>query len=102
MLMNLLDEVSKFFTTFGLIIILFTVLGTILGVELRGTGLTFLEAFIDLFLALNGKQEFALFTYPFGKIYIGSFMYMFKILFLSLLSSMIINRYRIQYQNIDA
>lgn len=57
---------------------------------------------MDLFNAFNGNQEFESYTMPTGQIYIGVFMFLFKILLLSLLAAMFINRYKVVWSNLDA
>ena len=58
--------------------------------------------FLDVFNAFNGSPQFFKFTDPVGKVYIGLFMLIFKIMLMSLLAAMFINKYKIMYKNIDA
>lgn len=58
--------------------------------------------FLDLFNAFNGNQDFDSFVAPTGQIYIGFFMYVFKVLLMSLLAAMFINKYKQVWKNLDA
>lgn len=60
------------------------------------------RVFLDLFNAFNGIADYSQFTMPIGQSYIAIFMYCVRILFISLLASMFINRYRQLWANIDA
>lgn len=96
------NELSKFFLTFGLIIVVFLLLGRMLSTEFKYTPASFFDAFLDLFNAFNGNIIFKSWTFPIGEIYIVIFMYMFKILLMSLLAAMFINRYKTVWVNLDA
>jgi len=96
------NELSRFFLTFGLVIIVFLLLGRMLSSEFKYIPSSFFEAFIDLFNAFNGNIDFTLWTTPIGQIYIVIFMYIFKILLMSLLAAMFINRYKTVWVNLDA
>lgn len=102
MLAQMKNELVRFFATFGLIIFLFLLLGRMLSSELKYEHVSFFEAFLDLFNAFNGQLDFNQFTIPIGQIYIGMFMYLFKVLLMSLLAAMFINRYKIVWRNLDA
>ena len=58
--------------------------------------------FLDLFNAFNGKSNFKEWSDPVGKVYIGVFMFIFKIILLALLAGMFINRYKTVFKNIEA
>jgi len=58
MLMPLFGELVRFFSTFGLGILLLTVVASFMGMEIKDSELSFYEAFIDLFTAMNGTQAF--------------------------------------------
>jgi len=96
------NELSRFFLTFGLVIIVFLLLGRMLSSEFKYIPSSFFGAFIDLFNAFNGNIDFTLWTTPIGQIYIVIFMYIFKILLMSLLAAMFINRYKTVWINLDA
>jgi hypothetical protein len=102
MLSQMGNELLRFFSTFGLIIGLFLLIGRMLSEEFKFERAYFWQAFLDLFNAFNGNQEFANYTMPTGQIYIGVFMFLFKILLLSLLAAMFINRYKVVWSNLDA
>jgi hypothetical protein len=51
---------------------------------------------------MNGKSQFYNFSNPFGQIFIGSFMFIFKILLLSLMAAMFVNKYKTAYKNLDS
>jgi len=89
----MMSEFSRFFLTFGLVIITFLLIGRMLGSELKDVNAGFLDMFIDLFNSFNGNMNSADFKMPIGQVYIASFMFMFKVMFLSLLAAMFINRY---------
>ena len=48
---------------------------------------------MTLFNSLIGQSEFEKFTNPVGQSYIGVYMFIFKIFFMSLLVAMFINKY---------
>lgn len=102
MLDQMKNELSRFFLTFGLVILVFLLLGRMLSTEFKFNPASFFEAFLDLFNAFNGNIDFTLWTTPIGQIYIVIFMYMFKILLMSLLAAMFINRYKTVWVNLDA
>ena len=99
MLMEMITEMMKFFLTFGLIISLFYFVGRMLLQELKVENL---NIFLDLFDAMNGNQNFGEFTKPVGQVYIATFMYIFRVLFISLLAAMFINKYKLVWKNLDA
>ena len=103
MLTQMISELGRFFVTFGLLIGLFLLIGRILNQQLQSKieG-SYWTVFLTLFNAFNGKPEFEKFDMPIGQIYIGVFMFMFKVLFVSLLAAMFINRYKVVFKNIDA
>ena len=90
----MINEFFKFFLTFGLIIGLFILMARMLGSEIKTQQTSIKEVFLDLFNAFNGKMEFAEFKMPIGQSFIAIFMFLFKIMFLSLLAAMFINRYK--------
>ena len=55
MLSQMMNELLKFFSTFGLFIVLFLLLGRMLSSELKYDHVSFYEAFLDLFNAFNGN-----------------------------------------------
>lgn len=57
---------------------------------------------LDIFDGINGRQDFTEYKEPQGKIFILIFVYVFKILLLSFLVAMFINRYQYVWSNIDA
>ena len=102
MLDQMKNELVRFFLTFGLIILIFLLLGRLLSSELKYVPVTIFDSFIDLFNALNGNINFHEFTLPIGQTYIAFFMYLFKVLLMSLLAAMFINRYQTVWVNLDA
>ena len=89
-----MNEFFRFFLTFGLIIGLFILMGRMLGNELKTEHTSFFEVFLDLFNAFNGNMQFGEFKMPIGQTFIAIFMFLFKVMFLSLLAAMFINRYK--------
>jgi len=59
MLSQMMSELAKFFSTFGLIIGLFLLIGRLLSTELKQEPASFFEMFLDLFDAFNGNQDFS-------------------------------------------
>lgn len=55
MLDQMMNELFRFFATFGLVIGLFLLLGRMLSSELKFQHVSFFEAFLDLFNAFNGN-----------------------------------------------
>jgi len=98
----MMNEFARFFMTFGLIIGLFILIGRMLGSELKNEEASFFVVFLDLFNSFNGNMQFSEFKMPIGQAYIAIFMFMFKIMFLSLLAAMFINRYKQVFKNLDA
>jgi hypothetical protein len=70
--------------------------------ELKMETASFFVIFLDLFNAFNGNMNAEEFTMPIGQTYIAIFMYMFKVLLMSLLAAMFINKYKQVYKNLDA
>lgn len=102
MLGEMVRELVRFFTTFGLIIMLFLLIGRFLSTELQNQITSYWFVFLGLFDAFNGKPYFNNYSRPSGQIYIGVFLFVFKILLVSLLAAMFINRYKVVYKNLDA
>ena len=94
MLQQMMSEFFRFFMTFGLIIGLFMLIGRMLGSELKNEHASFFTVFLDLFNAFNGNMNSEAYKIPIGQTYIAIFMYLFKILLMSLLAAMFINRYK--------
>jgi len=99
MMQEMLVEMIKFFLTFSLVIIVFLLVGRLLLYELKKDKF---YIFTDLFDAINGNQDFDDFTKPVGQVYIAGFMYIFRVLFISLLGAMFINKYKSMYTQMDA
>ena len=57
MLEQMMNEFFRFFSTFGLIIGLFLLIGRMLGSELKYAHASFFEVFLDLFNAFNGNMN---------------------------------------------
>lgn len=102
MLTMMQAELAKFFSTFGLIILIFVFIGRFLSTELKYHSATFYEIILDLFNAFNGQLDIQAFRMPVGQTYIATFMYLFKVLFMSLLAAMFINKYKVVWRNLDA
>ena len=66
MLEQMMNEFFRFFSTFGLIIGLFLLIGRMLGSELKHYHASFFEVFLDLFNAFNGNMNSGSFTMPIG------------------------------------
>ena len=66
MLEQMMNEFFRFFSTFGLIIGLFLLIGRMLGSELKYEHASFFEVFLDLFNAFNGNMNSGSFTMPIG------------------------------------
>lgn len=94
MLTMMQAELLKFFSTFGLVILIFIFLGRFLSTEILFADASFYEIILGLFNALNGNQDFNSYTTPVGQSYIAVFMFVFKILLMSLLAAMFINKYK--------
>lgn len=62
----MMTEFSRFFLTFGLIIITFLLIGRMLGSELKEVHAGFLDMFLDLFNAFNGNMNSSEFKMPIG------------------------------------
>lgn len=57
MLTMMQAELAKFFSTFGLIILIFVFIGRFLSTELKYHSATFYEIILDLFNAFNGQLD---------------------------------------------
>ena len=99
---QMMVELFKFFATFGLYLLIVTVIGIMLKELFRLESTSNFGVVLDLFNAFNGIAEYSQFTVPIGQSYIALFMYSVRILLISLLAAMFINRYRQVYANIDA
>lgn len=102
MLYQMVNEFLRFIATFGLVIIMFWLMGRILGADFKVSESSFFEVFLDLFNAINGNPLFSKFKIPTGQVYIAVFMYIFKVLLMSLLASMFINKYKQVWKNLEA
>lgn len=105
MLNAMLSELFRYFTTFILVIFAFLVAGRLLGDELMAghfpTPSSYIHMMRSLFTAFVGHADMDEYA-AFGKIYVTIFMFIFKVLLLSLLASMFINRYKHVYNNLEA
>mmetsp|Transcript_12107 Transcript_12107/g.18714 ORF Transcript_12107/g.18714 Transcript_12107/m.18714 type:complete len:214 (-) Transcript_12107:268-909(-) len=99
MMQEMVVAMMKFFATFSLIILIFLQVGRLCLHEIKNDKF---YIFIDLFDAINGNQDFDDFTKPVGQVYIAGFMYIFRVLFISLLGAMFINKYKSMYTQMDA
>lgn len=102
MLYQMVNEFLRFLGTFGCVILMFWLMGRMLGADFKITNSSFFEVFLDLFNAINGNPLFKKFKVPTGQVYIAVFMYIFKVLLMSLLASMFINKYKQVWKNLDA
>ena len=66
MLQQMMNEFFRFFSTFGLIIGLFLLIGRMLSSELKMETASFFVIFLDLFNAFNGNMNSDEFTVPIG------------------------------------
>lgn len=98
----MVNEFLRFLCTFGLVILMFWLMGRMLGADFKITESSFFEVFLDLFNAINGNPLFIKFKIPTGQVYIAAFMYIFKVLLMSLLASMFINKYKQVWKNLEA
>lgn len=102
----MMAELKRFLLTFGIIIIMFLVFGRVtiqsIMVEMPSEPAKYWAMLLDLFVVINGKPDFELFTVPFGQVFIGSFLLIFKILLLALLAAMFVNKYNICFENLDS
>jgi len=98
----MITELKQFMITFGLFIVTFVIVGRQLNEEFKTEKSSFFQIILDIFDGVNGKQNFDDYNEPEGKTFITVFVYIFKILLLSFLVSMFINRYQYMWQNIDA
>lgn len=105
MLNAMVSELMRFFTTFVLVIFAFLVAGRLLGDELMPSQfpepVSYIHMIRSLFTAFVGQPDTNNYA-TFGKFYITCFMFIFKVLLLSLLASMFINRYKHVYNNLEA
>ena len=85
------EVIVKFFSTFGLVIIIFVIVGRFIASSIKISDASIGDIILDLFDAFSGNQNFDAFN-PIGKTYIAVFMYMFKCMFLSLLCAMIVRK----------
>jgi len=102
MLSLILQELVRFLLLISVVVLLYLIVGTLLGYELRTNNYTMYNMFLQLFKAFNGEMALKEYIAPVGHAYIGSFMFLFNVLMLSLLSAMFINKYKEVYKNIDA
>jgi len=62
MLTEMVGELVRFFTTFGVIILLFLLIGRFLSEQLQEKIVSYWQMFLELFDAFNGKPYFSNFT----------------------------------------
>ena len=98
----MISELKQFMITFGLVVVTFIIVGRQLNEEFKNEKSSFFQIILDIFDGVNGKQNYDDYKEPEGKAFITVFVYIFKILLLSFLVSMFINRYKFMWQNIDA
>jgi len=55
MVQQMINELQKFILTFGILILLFILLGYMLNLEIRIGGATFTQIIFDIFDGLNGR-----------------------------------------------
>jgi len=102
MLAIMMEELLRFFGTFGLLISLIILVGNMIGSDLKESNFSIYDLCLDFFDALNGNHDFTKYKMPIGQTYIGLVMYVFRILLMSLLAAMFINKYEEVYDNLDA
>lgn len=95
-------ELKQFLITFGSIMLAFVIVGRQLNREFKVEVSSIYQTVLDIFDGINGRQDFTEYKEPQGKIFILVFVYVFKILLLSFLVAMFINRYQYVWSNIDA
>lgn len=66
MLDQMKNELSRFTMTFGLIVVLYLLLGRMISTELKYESSSFFVVFLDLFNAFNGNIDFSIWTVPNG------------------------------------
>ena len=93
MMSHMVDELQRFFIAFGLLIFAFVIVGRELNEELKTSPATLYQTLLDIFDGLMGKPEFDYYTRPQGQAFIAIFVYLFKVMLLSLLVAMFINKY---------
>jgi len=91
MLEEMMGEMVKFFLTFGAFIAAIYFSGRLLIHQLKVEKMSIL---IDLFNALNSSADFNDFTQPQGQVYIMSITFVFRVLLISVLGAMFINKFR--------
>ena len=101
MVSQMVSELRKWLLTFGLMLVLFILLGRQLNEILKKEKPSFFKVFQDIFDGLNGQQKFEQYTQE-GTVFITLFVFLFNILLLSFLVAMFINRYKFVYRNLDA
>jgi len=95
-------ELRQFLFTFGLVIVAFVIVGRQLNREFKVHESSIYQIVLDIFDGINGRQDFHQYNEPQGMIFILVFVYVFKILLISFLVAMFINRYQYVWSNIDA
>lgn len=73
----LTSELGRYFVTFGTYFVYAIIIGTMIGLDLKVTKFDFYNLFLDLFQAYTSQQNFDIFKYPVGKIYIAVFVFLF-------------------------
>ena len=101
-LQQLLWVMGQFFSTFGILILFVIFMLQVIGEDLQGYKNSFYGSSLQVFNIIMGNEDFSQFTMPAGVIYVGTFMFIFRILLMSVLAAMFINKYKDIYLNIDA
>ena len=98
----MIEELKRFLITFGMMLIGFILIARELSSEFKTEETSLGGIMLDIFDGIIGNQDYNKYTKPYGAIYITAFIYIFKVMLISFLVAIFINRYEQTFINIDA
>lgn len=102
MVIRMIEELKRFLITFGMVLIGFILIARELSSEFKTNETQIGGIMLDIFDGIIGNQDYSQYTKPYGAIYITAFIYIFKVMLISFLVAIFINRYEQTFTNIDA
>ena len=104
MVKYIIKEMVKFFVTFGIVAFSFWIFVSFLAEYLISdvTRRTMYKILVQMINVMKGRVNFQRYSLPEGKIFIISFLTIFKIMLMSLLVPMYTNKYRREMDSLVA
>ena len=89
----MISELKRFFTTFGIFIVLFIVVARLLNSKIYIHEESFYEITLYMFDGFNSNMDNDEYTSPHGKLFIIIFVILFNVILVSVLVGMFVNKY---------